>query len=87
MSIVRSGRGGTTLCYPDKFLTDSPEIKCSDFHLLVLLLLPGKFEDKLNLWEYLVCWLVAAVSGGSVVATQDHQTQTPCIRTKHCCLQ
>ena len=67
MSIVRSGRGGTTLCYPDKFLTDGPEIKYHDLHLLVLL---GKSEDKLKLWEYLgsmlglVCggwWLVAVL--------------------------
>ena len=51
-------------------MTDSPEIKCDDLHLLVLLLLLGKFEDKLKLWEYLgsmlglVCggwWLVAVL--------------------------
>ena len=75
MSIVI---GGTTLCYPDKFLTDSPEIKYHDFHRLVLLqVLPGKFEDKLNL---LGCWVESGL-------TQDHQTQAQCIKTKQSCLQ
>ena len=59
-------------------MTDGPEIKYHDLHLLGLL---GKFEDKLNLWEYLVCWVLY------VVATLDHQAQTPCIKTNHYCLE